>query len=86
MPFPPLTEKQRGALRAVVDHIREHGVAPTVVELSGAMGLSHGLAASSYLTALERRGYVRRQIGMARSIVVLLDEDGEEIEGLYEAA
>lgn len=85
-PSLPLTERQRQALRSIVLHIDRNGVAPSVVELSATLGQSHATAANTELMALERKGYISRRVGVARSIVVLRDEDGAEIGGLDEAA
>jgi SOS-response transcriptional repressor LexA len=85
-PPPPLTEKQRLALRAIVDHIERHDVAPSVVELSAEMGLNHKMASYSFLNSLESKGYLRRVVGVSRSIVLLRNEDGTPIERADEAA
>ena len=74
------------ALRSIAAHIEQHGVAPSVVELSKAMCLNHKMASHSYLNSLELKGYVRREIGVPRSIVVLRHEDGQPIDGEGEAA
>lgn len=82
----PLTDRQRQALRSIVAHIDLHGVAPSVFELSEALGLKQKMGAYPALNSLELKGYVRREYGVARSIVVLRDEDGTEVEGLGKVA
>ena len=84
MDSPPalsLTERQRDALRSIVVHIDQHGVAPSVVELGQALGLRTRMGAYPAINALEFKGYVRREYGVARSLVVLRDEQGVEVEG-----
>ena len=78
-PLLPLTDRQREALRSVVAHIDQHGVAPSVVELSARLGLRTRMGAYPALNSLEFKGYVRREYGRGRSIVVLRDEHGTAV-------
>ena len=84
--YSPLTPRQKKVLRVVVAHIDLHGFAPTIVEVSEAMGLNHKMASYAYLNALEAKGYVRRTPGVARGLVMLRDEDGNVLRCLGEAA
>lgn len=67
-----LSEKQRNTLDYIASHIAEHGYAPSVRELGRALGGIKPQAVSDRLTALERKGYISRVCGKARTIRVLV--------------
>lgn len=65
-----LTERQAELLQHVERSIRERGYPPTFRELCEAMGLGNQhQAIADHLTALERKGYIRRDPKRARGIV-----------------
>lgn len=65
-----LTDRQR----AVLDHIRskttEQGYAPTLREIGEALGMKSTNGVQDHVKALEKKGYIRRTYGTARSIVL----------------
>lgn len=65
---PRLTEKQRRILRFIVERIDEHGAPPTVREIAERFGFASPASAQGHLNALEKKGYIRRRAGLARSI------------------
>ena len=80
-----LTSRQAECLRFITRYIREHdGIGPSFSELEEALGVSSRSAVHRLLTALEDRGYIRRQFQRARSIEVLATLPGEERPGLAE--
>jgi SOS-response transcriptional repressor LexA len=56
----------------VRDYLREHRIPPTTRELALALGVTQ-TCAMQYVVILERKGYLNRQEGKARSIT-LVDE------------
>lgn len=65
-----LTERQQHVLAAVVGYIRAHGRPPTIAELAVELEVS-GTTAAGHLSALERKGYLRRDSHRARAICVV---------------
>jgi repressor LexA len=67
----PLSTRQRDVLNAILRHQRHHDYAPTVRELCEAVGVSSPNTVAHHLDALERKRYIQRHDGLARSIEVL---------------
>lgn len=76
----PLTYKQRKMLGFLCWYIGENGWAPTLQEICREFGFLSTNAASSYLVALERKGYIKTGVGKARAIAIvrLPAVDGDE--------
>lgn len=75
-----LTQRQRETLEWVVNFIRAHGMPPTVREIGAAFGIKSS-SVFGLLTALERKGHVRRGGLGARSLIVKgMNRHGIEIE------
>lgn len=66
-----LTDTQRATLDYITSHITKHGFAPTIREIGEACGGIKTNAVNDRLIALERKGYISRVIGKARTIRVL---------------
>lgn len=71
----PLSTRQRDVLNAILRHQRHHDYAPTVRELCEAVGVSSPNTIAVHLDALERKRYIQRHDGLARSIEVLRGTD-----------
>lgn len=65
-----ITDLQRVALRILVNYNSIHGRMPSGENLGIAMGVTR-TAAINHLRALEKKGYIRRECGKARAIVIL---------------
>jgi repressor LexA len=76
-----LTERQQQVLDVIARWLREHQVPPSVRELGKALGLSSVRAVTDHLQALERKGYIERLKGSARTIRLLT----EEVQQMWEA-
>jgi repressor LexA len=72
----PLSPRQRDVLNAILRHHRHHDYAPTVRELCDAVGVSSPNTIAVHLDALEKKRYIRRGDGLARSIEVLRSVEG----------
>ena len=66
-PLSPLTPKQLRVLTFIRDHIHAHGFAPTMQELGDEFGVSK-VTVFEHITALQRKGYLRRSKHKARSL------------------
>ena len=63
----PLTARQRKVLNFIVEYISKKGYPPTIREIGAGFGFSEK-AAHDHITAIEKKGYIRREDGSARSI------------------
>jgi repressor LexA len=72
-----LAPRQKVLLMFVRDYHAAHGYPPTVREMANALGVTSTNGVNQHLVALERKGYVRRTPGIARSTVVLRGPSGE---------
>ena len=66
-----LTAQQEKLLRLIEITQAQRGYAPSLQELAHAMGISSLQGVKDHLTALERKGYLRRTPGRRRAIEVL---------------
>jgi repressor LexA len=76
----PLTSRQAEILQAIRSHIAEHGRPPSRPELARALGLASTNGVFKHLAALERKGAIGLDAGLARGIR-LKDEGGLPLVG-----
>jgi len=76
----PLTPRQAEILQAIRAHIADHGRPPSRPELARAMGIASTNAVFKHLAALERKGAIEVDAGLARGIRVK-DEGGLPLVG-----
>lgn len=69
-----LTQKQSEILRFLRKYKREKGTAPTYREIAGWFGFKSVRSASDHVSALEKKGYLRRHSGRSRGIELLCSE------------
>jgi repressor LexA len=67
----PLTPRQEQLLRIIEDTLGARGYAPTLQELASALKIASVQGIKDHLTALERKGYIRRAAGKRRAIEVV---------------
>lgn len=65
-----ITGPQARTLRAICGIVDQRGLPPTVKELAEALGISHA-SAHEQIAQLVRKGYLRKEVGKARGIVVI---------------
>ena len=73
-----LTDRQKQILDYIRISIRDNGFPPSVREIGDATGLKSSSSVHSHLTALERKGYLKRSASSARALTVneeLLDDE-----------
>lgn len=67
----PLTDRQASILAWIGDFIVNRGMPPTLREIGAAFGIKSTNGVNDHLRALERKGYVTRGEGTARSLRVI---------------
>ncbi len=69
-----LTKRQQEILTFVHRYTEAHGYPPSVREIGQALGLTSSSTVHSHLSALEKKGYVRRDPSKPRALEILRDE------------
>jgi len=64
------TPRQQQVLDFVTSHIDNNGYPPTLREIGLHLGVSGNVSVIQHLEALERKGYIRRESGSSRGIVL----------------
>src|SRR5579863_8872462 len=73
-PSPALSPRQRQILQRITEFMAEEGWPPTRADLARAMGLRNRQGIDQHLRALERKGYLQLEPGIARGLRVLQRE------------
>ena len=66
-----LTSRQQQTYNFIVDYLDQNVYAPTLQEIAAHLEIRGNLGVLRHLTALEKKGYIRRTPGSSRGIVVL---------------
>ena len=72
---PRLTERQAAVMDAIAASIRDRGYPPTLREIAAVCDIKSTNGVNDHLTALERKGLIRRDAVTSRGIVVLATRD-----------
>ncbi len=67
-----LTWRQRKILRAIRESVQRRGYPPSMLEIGEAVGLTSTSSVSYQLSILQRRGYLHRDVGRARTMELRL--------------
>jgi repressor LexA len=67
-----LTWRQRKILRAIRESVQRRGYPPSMLEIGAAVGLTSTSSVSYQLSILQRKGYVHRDVGRARTMELRL--------------
>lgn len=65
-----LTPKQQSTLDFITEYINDHHFPPTLMDICDHFGIGIG-SVQDRLGILERKGYIKRGRGKARSIVII---------------
>lgn len=65
-----LTTRQQQVYTFIKDYIEANGSSPTLREISAHIGTAGTVTAMGHVTALEKKGYLRRREGSSRGIVL----------------
>jgi len=77
-----LTARQRLVLETIRSSVAHRGYPPTMREIGEAVGLTSPSSVKHQLTALERKGYLRRDPNRPRAIEVMHPDDSRPIQRL----
>lgn len=66
-----LTFRQQQTYKFIVTYFERHGFAPTLQEIAAHLDVQGNLGVLRHLSALEKKGYLRRTAGQSRGIVLL---------------
>jgi len=78
-----LTERQRKILNVIKDAVKDRGFPPTVREIADLVGLASPASVAHQLSALERKGFIKRDPNSPRAIdLTLPNKSGVAIDGL----
>lgn len=72
-----LTKRQEEVLTYIKEFMVSHGYPPTVREIGANLGLSSPATIHSHMTALEHKGYIRKNGSKNRAIELLVDNEYE---------
>jgi repressor LexA len=67
-----LTWRQRNILRTIRDSVQQRGYPPSMLEIGAAVGLTSTGSVSYQLRMLQRKGYLHRDVGRARTMELRL--------------
>lgn len=67
----PLTDRQREVLEHIATSIRRNGIVPSVREIGSSLGMRSPSTVHQHLTALQRKGYIKRYGDRMRVLEVL---------------
>ncbi|MFI4895954.1 MAG: transcriptional repressor LexA [Steroidobacterales bacterium] len=70
----PLSPRQQQILQRIAEFIAQHGRPPTRADLARLMGLRNRQGIDQHLRALERKGYLQLEPGIARGLRLRHDE------------
>jgi repressor LexA len=74
-----LTERQEKVLNFIQHYMQHNGYPPTIVEMCREFNFSSTNAATQFLVALERKGYIKRSAKGASRGIQILDEQRKPI-------
>lgn len=72
-----LPPRQKQVLNFIADYIEQYGYPPSMRDIAAHIGVSGNVAVISHLDALERKGYIRRDTGSSRGIVLIREKQPE---------
>lgn len=74
-----LPPRQREVVRLILELTQEHGYPPTLAELARALGLKNRMTVHQHVVALKKKGIVRWEQGLNRSLRVSEGIDPEQL-------
>ena len=79
-----LTDRQRKILTVIQDAVKDRGFPPTVREIADLVGLASPASVAHQLSALERKGFIKRDPNSPRAIdLTIPNKSGVAIDGLF---
>jgi repressor LexA len=71
-----LSPRQKDVVRLISQLTEEHGYPPTLAELARALGLKNRMTVHQHVAALKKKGVVRWEPGLNRSLRIVAGEGG----------
>lgn len=68
---PPLSVRQTELFSYIVHYLKERGFQPSHKEMMEHLGVTSPNAVQCILKAIEKKGYIERQIGMTRALKIV---------------
>jgi len=79
-----LTDRKRKILTVIQDAVKDRGFPPTVREIADLVGLASPASVAHQLSALERKGFIKRDPNSPRAIdLTMPNKSGVAIDGLF---
>lgn len=75
-----LSARQQLLLNTIIEHTESKGYPPSVRDLQAASGLASSSSVAYQLAELEKRGYIRKESGLARGMEILMRADGSPMD------
>ncbi|MBT8377610.1 MAG: transcriptional repressor LexA [Ignavibacteria bacterium] len=69
-----LTKIQKNILDYLIDRIKGKGMPPTLAEIARHFGYKNRATVQQHLTSIEKKGFIKRNAKLSRSIELTLDE------------
>jgi repressor LexA len=79
--LPPLTERQNEIVEFIRSFAKQHKKPPTLSEIGAGVGIAWVSAVHKHIAALERKGYLTKSPGEARSIQLVDPTDPFALDG-----
>ena len=75
-----LPPRQKQVLEFIKGYVAQNEYPPSFRDISAHLGITGNAAVLSHLEALERKGYIRRDTGSSRGIVLIRDKQPEVVQ------
>ena len=75
-----LPPRQQQVLNFIREYVSQYEYPPSLRDIAQNIGVSGNVAVLSHLEALERKGYIRRDTGSSRGIVLIRDKPPEVLQ------
>ena len=75
-----LNKRERAILKYIQKQVKANGYAPSVREIGKAVELSSTATVQGYIKALEEKGFIKKENQKGRTLRLLKDSKGEEID------
>lgn len=71
-----LSDRQQETLAYIKQYMGQYNQSPSLAEIAEAIGVSTKATVAEHLSALEKKGYIRRTPGAFRGIIVTREDEG----------
>lgn len=78
----PLTDRQRAIVRFIREGLERDCIPPTLREIARALAIHSTNGVNDHLTALVKKGYLRKGEIKSRALILLRDEEGRPWRGV----